>query len=62
MKIKFNRFAILPFHCTDCHRYIWLEPYRKGEIYRPLSPCIPSFYKAKICNECITKYNIKGEG
>lgn len=25
MKIKFNRFAILPVMCPRCHRYIWLD-------------------------------------
>ena len=58
MKTKYNRFAIIPFHCTDCHRYVWFERYRKAEIYRPISPCVSSFITRKICNECVGKYDI----
>ena len=32
MKTKYNRFAFIPFHCTECHRIIWLEPYRKADV------------------------------
>ena len=56
MKTKFNRFAIIPFHCTSCHRYIWLEPYRRAEVYRPVAPCVPSFYKENWCKECTEKH------
>lgn len=27
MKIRYNRFAVFPVMCHDCHRYIWMEPY-----------------------------------
>ena len=59
MKMRFNRFAILPFHCTDCHRLIWLESYRKASVFVDLSPCMPITVNKKICNECLTKYNVK---
>ena len=59
MKTKFNRFAIIPFHCSDCHRYVWLEKYRKAEVATNLPPNNPQFVKEKICNECISKYNVR---
>ncbi|MDO5587254.1 MAG: hypothetical protein Q4G53_09230 [Clostridia bacterium] len=31
MKIKHNRFAVFPVMCHDCHRYIWMEPYRRAD-------------------------------
>lgn len=58
MKTKFNRFALLPFTCNSCHRIIWLEPYRKAEVFEIALPS-PGFNKIKICDECIVKYNIK---
>ena len=57
MRIKYNRFAIIPFHCTDCHNYIWLEPYRKASIDTGLP--IPVFVKKKICKRCLERYNVK---
>ena len=57
MRTKFNRFAIFPFHCTDCHNYIWMEPYRFADVDTGLA--IPAFIKKKICKRCLKKYNIK---
>lgn len=59
MKSKYNRFALIPFHCTDCHRYIWLEKYRKAEVITDLPPNYPAFIKKKICNDCLKKYTVK---
>lgn len=59
MKLIYNRFALIPFHCTDCHRYIWLEPYRKAEVYTELPPSCPPFINKKICKDCLPKYDIK---
>lgn len=58
MKIRCNRFAIIPVSCYDCHRYIWLEPYRKAEVYHSW---IGEFIKQIICNECLKKYNLGGD-
>ncbi len=58
MKTKFNRFALFPIHCTDCHRYIWLEKYRRAEVYKPLVPNINNFVPRNICNECIDNYDV----
>lgn len=59
MKTVYNRFALFPFHCVDCHRFIWLEKYRKLEVYRPI-PCAPAFQKKKVCSDCLKHYDIKG--
>lgn len=49
MKTQFNRIALIPFHCTDCHRYVWLEKYRKADVWTNLPPCCPSSVTKKIC-------------
>ena len=59
MKTRFNRFAIFPFHCTDCHRYIWLEPYRRAEVMTDLPPNYPAYIKKSICSDCLKKYGVK---
>ena len=59
MKTKFNRFALIPFHCTDCHRYVWLEKYRKADVETNIPDHV--FVKKKICDECLKKYNVRGE-
>lgn len=61
MKTIFNRFAILPFQCTNCHRYVWLEKYRKADVWTDLPPCCPAYITKKICNECVSKYNLRGD-
>lgn len=43
-----KRFALIPFRCTVCHRIIWLEPYRQGDVW---------WMKVKICNKCLNKHN-----
>lgn len=55
MKTKFNMFAIIPHMCNSCKRFIWLEPYRKAEVFHLLGST-----KDNICNECIIKYDVKG--
>ena len=45
MKIRYNRFAVFPVMCHDCHRYIWLDRY----------------VKKTICNECLKKYDVGGK-
>jgi len=55
MKMICNRFALLPFHCEKCHRYIWLEKYRKAEIFQDIAPCVHCFRKIKLCDECFKK-------
>lgn len=33
MKFKTNRFSIFPHQCSDCKQYIWMETYRRGEVW-----------------------------
>lgn len=53
MKTVFNRFAILPKHCPDCHRYIWLEKYRRADVLRKDGQ---GYIRQNICSDCIKKY------
>lgn len=54
MRSKFNRYAILPKTCTVCHELVWMEPYRKSEVFSP----IKGFIKKTICRKCIGKFNV----
>lgn len=56
MKIIFNRFAIFPVMCPDCHRYIWLEKYRRADVFHFMRG---GFTKVNICQDCIKKYDVK---
>lgn len=28
-----NRFALFPRMCSECKRYIWMEPYRRSDVW-----------------------------
>ena len=34
MKLSCNRFALVPHLCLECKRYIWLEGYRRAEVWK----------------------------
>ena len=34
MKFSCNRFALIPHLCLECKRYIWLEGYRRAEVWK----------------------------
>ena len=53
MKIRYNRFAVFPVMCHDCHRYIWMEPYRRADVWHNW---LDRYVKKTICNECLKKY------
>ena len=54
MMLVCNRFAILPHMCLECKRYIWLEGYRRADVYKPFAGrCI----KENICKSCLTKFD-----
>lgn len=53
MKTPYNRFAIIPFHCVYCHNYIWLEKYRKADVWLDYAN---RFMKQKICKGCLKKF------
>ena len=55
MVFKFNRFAIVPVMCNCCHRFIWLSPYRRADVWHHLAG---RYWKENICHECIGVYNV----
>lgn len=60
MKLKSNRFAVIPVMCYHCKRYIWMEPYRSVEIWNGLADHDP-FVKIRLCNECVGRYLVGGK-
>lgn len=34
MMLSCNRFAFVPHLCSECKRYIWLESYRKADVWK----------------------------
>ena len=50
-----NRFALIPHLCLECKRYIWLECYRRAEVYKKF---IDKPIKENICKDCLTKFGI----
>lgn len=59
MLTKFNRFAIFPKMCNSCHRYIFLEKYRRADVFHHFADASNGhpFWKENICRECIKKYS-----
>lgn len=55
MKLKSNRFAVIPVMCSHCKRYVWMEPYRSGETWNRF---IDRFVKIRLCNECVGRYGV----
>ena len=58
MKIRNNRFAAFPVMCHDCQRYIWMEPYRRADVWHNL---LDRYVKKTIRNECLKKYDVVGK-
>ena len=51
MKIKYNRFALLPHTCIKCEKTFWLEPYKRYKMERlSIVGCVE--YLTNICKEC----------
>lgn len=55
MMLVCNRFAILPHMCPECKRYIWLEGYRRADVYKPFAG---RYIKENICKDCLTKFDV----
>lgn len=55
MMLVCNRFAILPHMCPECKRYIWLEGYRRADIYKPFAG---RYIKENICRSCLKKFDV----
>lgn len=50
-----NRFAILPHMCSECKRYIWLEGYRRADVYKLFAD---RYIKENICRNCFKKFDV----
>ena len=48
-----NRFAIVPHLCSECKRYIWMEPYRRADVWKNFAD---RFLKENICKRCLPKF------
>ena len=46
-----NRFAIIPHICHECKRYIWLESYRRADVWK-----YDRFIMENICKQCLPKF------
>ena len=46
-----NRFAIIPHMCNECKRYIWLESYRRADMWKH-----DRFIMENICKKCLPKF------
>lgn len=53
MIFPYNRFAIVPHMCNECKRYVWMEPYRRSDVWHEFAE---RFLKENICRECLPKY------
>ena len=51
MKIKYNRFALLPHTCSKCEKAFWLEPYKHYTIEH-MNLVGSICYVTNICKEC----------
>ncbi len=52
-----NRFALIPHLCLECKRYIWLEGYRRAEVWKNFIDK-PINIKENICKDCLTKFDV----
>ena len=61
MKIKYNRFALLPHTCSNCGKTFWLEPYKYSS-YDRFSPIGGfSIVTTSLCKECSDMVEEQGE-
>ena len=51
MTFSCNRFAIIPHMCNECKRYIWLESYRRSDVWK-----YDRFIMENICKKCLPKF------
>ena len=55
MMLSCNRFAFIPHLCSECKRYIWLENYRKANVWKNF---INRSIKENICKSCLIKFGV----
>lgn len=58
MMLSCNRFALIPHLCLECKRYIWLEGYRRAEVWKKI---IDRSIKENICKSCLMKFDVEVE-
>ena len=51
MMLTCNRFAIFPRLCHECKRYIWLESYRRADVWKH-----DRYIIENICKQCLSKF------
>ena len=57
MMLSCNRFALTPHLCYECKRYIWLEGYRRADVWIKLPD---RSIKDNICKQCLTTFDVGG--
>lgn len=55
MMLLCNRFALAPHLCYECKRYIWLEGYRRSDVYKSFAG---RYITENICKNCLTKFDV----
>lgn len=55
MMLLCNRFALAPRLCNECKRYIWLEGYRRADVWTKF---VDKPIKENICKSCLTKFDV----
>ena len=59
MMLSCNRFALFPRMCSECKRYIWMEPYRRSDVWH--GGFVDRYFKENICKKCLPKFLPKTE-
>lgn len=58
MKIKYNRFALIPHCCSKCEEVFWLEKYKHYKVERiSAMGCIT--FVTNICKKCADEVSAK---
>ena len=58
MMLSCNRFALVPHLCSECKYYIWLEGYRRAEVWHRFAD---RYIVENICKNCLTKFDVGKE-
>lgn len=55
MMLSCNRFALVPHLCSECKYYIWLEGYRRAEVWHRFAD---RYIVENICKNCLTRFDV----
>lgn len=55
MMLSCNRFALVPHLCSECKNYIWLERYRRAEVWHRFAD---RYIVENVCKSCLTKFDV----